>query len=95
MVLAQRFADPWLKRIEDAGSRLVHYAPDHEVFEEWVYNAADIDGAKIVRARDIPGRDLKPLLDYYRDRSIWVVDADTLPPRLRPYSTDKTTQVSP
>lgn len=74
---------------------VVHYAPDHEVLQEWVYNAADIDGAKIVWARNIPGRDLKPLLDYYHDRSIWVVDADTLPPRLAPYSTDATTRSLP
>lgn len=74
---------------------VVHYAPDHEVFEEWVYNAADIDGAKIVWARDIPGKDLKPLLDYYHDRSVWIVYADTLPPRLAPYSTDAIPRNSP
>jgi hypothetical protein len=74
---------------------IVRYAPDHDVNHEWVYNAADMDAAKVVWARYIPGLDLKPLLDYYHDRSIWVVDADTVPPRLMPYSTDKTTQSSP
>ena len=73
---------------------IVRYAPDHDVAQEWVYNAAEIDAAKIVWAREIPGRDLKPLLDYYRDRRIWLVDADTHPPQLKPYSSDATTQSS-
>src|ERR1019366_685533 len=55
---------------------IVRYAPNHNVLDEWVYNAAEIDAAKIVWAREIPGRDLKPLLDYYRDRQIWLVSAD-------------------
>lgn len=71
---------------------IVRYAPDHEVHHEWVYNAADMDAAKVVWARYIPGLDLKPLLDYYHDRNIWLVDADALPPRFQPYAvaTDKT-----
>jgi hypothetical protein len=53
-----------------------------------VYNAAEIDAAKIVWAREIPGRDLKPLLDYYRDRRVWLVDADAASPQLKPYPSD-------
>ena len=60
---------------------LVHYAANHSVHEEWVYNAADIDHAKVVWAREIPGENLTPLLDYFRDRKVWVVDADKLPAR--------------
>ena len=73
---------------------IVRYAPDHDLAQEWVYNAAEIDAAKIVWAREIPGRDLKPLLDYYRDRRIWLVDADTHPPQLKPYSSDATARSS-
>jgi hypothetical protein len=69
---------------------IVRYAPDHDVAHEWVYNAAEIDAAKIVWAREIPGRDLKPLLDYYHDRRIWLLDVDTLPPQLAPYPSDAT-----
>ena len=64
---------------------IVHYAPDHDVRAEWVYNGADIDGQKIVWARDIPGQDLTPLLDYFRDRTAWVVQADSEPPKLETY----------
>jgi hypothetical protein len=73
---------------------VVHYAPDHAFFHEWVYNAAEIDAAKVVWAREIPGRDLKPLLDYYRDRRIWLVDADAAHPQLEPYHSDTTAQSS-
>jgi hypothetical protein len=64
---------------------LVEYSPDHNVHREWVYNAADIDGAKIVWAREIPGRDLAPLLAYFKDRTVWVVRADESAPKLEPY----------
>lgn len=54
----------------------VHYGPKHDVTEEWVYNRADIDGAKIVWAREIsPEQDAK-LRAYYRERQVWTVDAD-------------------
>jgi hypothetical protein len=65
---------------------IVRYSPGHNVLNEWVYNAADLDNAKVVWAREIPGRDIKPLLDYYRDRKIWVLDADADHPQVAPYS---------
>jgi hypothetical protein len=37
---------------------------------------------------------LQPLLDYYRDRQIWVVDADAAHPRIEPYHSDATAQGS-
>jgi hypothetical protein len=65
---------------------LVRYAPDHDQNEEWVYNRADIDHAKVVWAREIPGVDLQPLLDYFRGRKIWVVPVDVHPGTMREYS---------
>jgi hypothetical protein len=65
---------------------LVCYGKDHDPDREWVYNAADIDNSKIVWARVIPGRELTPLLDYFKGRTVWVVNPDTSPADLHPYS---------
>jgi hypothetical protein len=91
------FNDPWVwsarvaiqqrfKSIPGQHLLLVKYAPDHNVHDELVYNAADIDGAKLVWAREIPGQDLDPLLSYYQNRKVWVVEPDEKPFRLYPYS---------
>ena len=65
---------------------IAHYSEQHHAYAEWVYNAADIDQARVVWAREIPGRDLRPLLDYFHGRKIWLLDADDSPPRLIPYA---------
>jgi hypothetical protein len=64
---------------------LVRYSPLHNVHGEWVYNSADIDHSRIVWAREIPGRDLRPLLEYFRDRQVWVVQPDVEPITFEPY----------
>jgi hypothetical protein len=63
---------------------LVNYGDKHNVGEEWVYNRAEIDRAKVVWAREIPGVDDRPLREYFRGRLIWEVDADSDPPLLKP-----------
>jgi hypothetical protein len=61
---------------------IVHYTPKHDIFDEWVYNDPDIDSSKIVWARDMGhGEDAK-LIDYFKDRQVWTLQADENPPRL-------------
>jgi hypothetical protein len=62
----------------------VHYGPQH-AFKEWVYNAADIDGSKIVWAHDLGAEENKTLLRYYPDRKAWMFYPDARPARLIPY----------
>jgi len=67
---------------------LVQYNRFHYIHNEWVYNGAEIDSAKIVWARDIDTVQNKILLDYFKDRQIWLVKPDELDPearQLRPY----------
>jgi hypothetical protein len=65
---------------------VVRYSPTHhDVNYEWVYNAADIDGSKVVWVREIPGMDIQPLLNYFKNRRVWLVEADASQVELEPY----------
>ena len=65
---------------------IVRYSATHSVFDDWVYNAADIDKARIVWAREMNGPRNAELLTYFADRRIWLVEPDSTPPRIRPYA---------
>ena len=67
---------------------IVRYGPVSADAGEWIYNGADLDDAKIVWARDIPGLDIGPLLSHFRDRHIWLAEPDAAIPRLGPYRAD-------
>jgi hypothetical protein len=80
------FVDDQLAR--DSGKQLVfvRYWPGHIFQDEWVYNAADIDRARVVWARDLGAEDNQKLRGYYKDRTAWLLEPDARPPRLTPYA---------
>jgi hypothetical protein len=63
---------------------IVRYGPSHKFVNEWVYNGAEIDDAKVVWARDMGPAQNQELLDYFRNRHLWVIDADESQPTLTP-----------
>jgi hypothetical protein len=75
-----------LSAMEGSQLAIVRYGPDHNaVMNEWVYNRADIDGSKVVWARDMGPADNRELLQYFHGRHAWLVEADETPPGLSPY----------
>lgn len=64
----------------------VRYSPEHRVHQEWIYNAADIDAAKIVWAREMSAQQNRQLIDYFFNRTVWIMHADADPPRLLPFA---------
>jgi hypothetical protein len=64
---------------------IVRYKPDRIPIQEWVYNEVDIDAAKVVWAREMSPAENQELIQYFRNRRIWLVEADEKPPKLSPY----------
>ena len=62
----------------------VRYTPQHAL-AEWVYNAADIDHARVVWARDRGALENEKLRQYYPARTAWLLQPDAHPPQLAPY----------
>jgi hypothetical protein len=68
---------------------IVRYTDDeHNIHDDWVYNGAEIDGAKILWARELGAEQNAKLLDYFKDRKVWLVTPDTDNTYLGPYQGD-------
>ena len=87
---------PWRAAIlRDLGSRpgthlvIVQYSPLHNVNYEWVYNRADLPGARVVWARDMGPEPNAELIRAFPGRTVWTVAADEDPPALQPYTAPK------
>lgn len=65
---------------------MVRYSDDHNIHDDWVFNAADIDSSKVVWAREIsPEQDAK-LFAYFKNRKVWLVTPDSDNTYLAPYA---------
>ena len=65
---------------------VVRYEPDHNIHDEWVYNGADINTAKVLWARELDELHNAKLLAYFKDRTAWLVEPDRDNTELVPYS---------
>ena len=84
--------DEMVAYLENLGGQhlvFAHYKPDHNYHNEWVYNPADIDSATVVFAREMDPAGDRRLREYFRNRQIWVLEADQDRPTLRRYQETK------
>ncbi|HLJ47052.1 MAG TPA: hypothetical protein VKU01_13635 [Bryobacteraceae bacterium] len=75
-----------IRQLESEGRRhlvLVRYLPHHIPQQEWVFNGPDIPSQKVIFAREMTPAQDQELLDYFRNRIVWMLDADANPPVLR------------
>ena len=69
---------------------------DHNAPEEWIHNDADIDASKVVWAYDMGREQNRELVDYFRDRTAWLIELDVKKPATEamPYSDGAESSVS-
>jgi hypothetical protein len=82
---ARAYIAEWLAKRPAKQLVVVRYAPYHHPNQEWVYNRADIDGSKVVWAREVDARQDAELLQYFSDREVWLLEADVYPQRVVRY----------
>jgi hypothetical protein len=87
---ARAYIQAWLSRRPRKQLVIVHYSSRHSPDQEWVYNGADIDNSKVVWAREMDAASDAGLLSYFKDREVWLLNADSYPQRVRPYDADST-----
>ncbi len=82
------YIQAWLSRRPKKQLVIVHYTSHHSPDQEWVYNGADIDNSKVVWAREVDTESDAQLLSYFKDREVWLLNADSYPQRVQPYDAD-------
>ena len=65
---------------------MVRYEEDHNIHDDWVYNGAEIDNAKVLWARELDAAQNEKLWAYFHDRKIWLVTPDSDNTYLEPYA---------
>jgi hypothetical protein len=65
---------------------LVRYGPNHDAGSGWVVNGANIDDSKLVWANDMGPQQNQELIEYFKDRKVWLVEPDAVPAKVSDYS---------
>lgn len=63
---------------------IMRYGANHSMHEEWVYNRADVDHAKVVWVRDLGESRNKSLWELFPKRQMWLLEPDRQPIQLQP-----------
>ena len=73
---ARRQIESSLSQSPQGSLIFVQYSQDHNRFEEWVYNSADIDSQRVIWALDKGPEQNKQMERYFAGRSYWLFRAD-------------------
>jgi len=68
-----------LEKLPGRQLAIVEYGAEHLPFEDWVYNRADIEHAKVVWARESETGCGSDLRNYFGDRKVWIIRPDANP----------------
>ncbi len=77
-----------LSELESSGDKhlvLVRYPALRDPGDEWVYNGADIDGSRVVWARELDAASNAKLVRHFEGRRVWLVEPGRPSVRLIPY----------
>jgi hypothetical protein len=80
--VARAQIDARLRALPGSHLVLVRYGAHHNGLEQWVYNEASIDTAKVVWAHEMDEAHNRALVDYFKDRRVWLLEPDAAPPVL-------------
>jgi hypothetical protein len=64
---------------------IVRYGEDHNVHDDWVFNGAEIESAKVLWVRETNPQQNARLFAYFKDRHIWLIEPEVDNTELLPY----------
>jgi hypothetical protein len=64
---------------------LVRTSPNRNVLDQWIYNGADLNTARVLWAYDMGTAQNAELMRQYPGRTAWIIDLATEPATVTPY----------
>ena len=78
-----------LERMPGKQLAIVRYSSSHDSVDDWVFNAANLEDSRVIWAREMQPADDQQLVEYYKDRNVWLIQPDIHPAEISPYSMSK------